>query len=105
MEKKQKKIDCHDNDVMCKNVQEQNLPEAVAATKDNIQKAKEAIKNTYGLSLTNIIAGLEVGLYLIKRTENKFPKEYHPMIIFLTDGKPNVGIYSGEAITQIVKNR
>lgn len=53
--------------------------------------------------MTNIIAGLEVGLYLIKRTESKFPKEYQPMIIFLTDGVANVGIYSGDEITRIVK--
>lgn len=52
--------------------------------------------------MTNIIAGLEVGLHLIKRTEEKFPKEYQPIILFLTDGMPNVGVYSGAEITNIV---
>ena len=54
------------------------------------------------MASTNIIGGLEVGLFLIKRTEKKFPDKYQPILIFLTDGLPNVGIDSGDEIVTLV---
>jgi Mg-chelatase subunit ChlD len=84
--------------------QETKLPEAVEATNENIEKAKNIIKDKSDLGMTNIIAGLEIGLYLIKRSQENLPNKYQPMIIFLTDGLPNVGMRSGDQITQTVNN-
>jgi Mg-chelatase subunit ChlD len=72
-------------------------------TKENIEKAKDIIKDKSNMGLTNIIAGLETGLFLIKRTQENLPNKYQPMIIFLTDGLPNVGMSSGEHITRTVR--
>ncbi|XP_068904451.1 inter-alpha-trypsin inhibitor heavy chain H4-like isoform X4 [Tenebrio molitor] len=83
-------------------LREIKLPEAVMGTKENIEKAKDIIKDKSNMGLTNIIAGLETGLFLIKRTQENLPNKYQPMIIFLTDGLPNVGMSSGEHITRTV---
>ncbi|XP_068904458.1 inter-alpha-trypsin inhibitor heavy chain H4-like isoform X3 [Tenebrio molitor] len=83
-------------------LRETKLPEAVEATNENIEKAKNIIKDKSDLGMTNIIAGLEIGLYLIKRSQENLPNKYQPMIIFLTDGLPNVGMRSGDQITQTV---
>ncbi|RZB41582.1 inter-alpha-trypsin inhibitor heavy chain H4, partial [Asbolus verrucosus] len=83
-------------------LRELGLPEGVEATKENIRKAKEIVKGRGNMGLTNIIAGLEIGLFLTKRTQEKFPNKYQPMIIFLTDGLPNAGMRSGDEITNAV---
>ncbi|RZB40963.1 VWA domain containing protein [Asbolus verrucosus] len=83
-------------------LRELGLPGGVKATKENIEKAKEIVKDHGDMGMTNIIAGLEIGLFLIKRTQEKFPNKYQPMIIFLTDGLPNVGMDSGDLIIDTV---
>ncbi|KAJ3655071.1 hypothetical protein Zmor_014214 [Zophobas morio] len=83
-------------------LREANLPQAAEATEENIKKAKDIVTDKSLLGSTNIIAGLEVGVFLIKRTQENKPKKYEPMIIFLTDGLPNVGIFSRDEITNIV---
>ncbi|XP_063902787.1 inter-alpha-trypsin inhibitor heavy chain H4-like isoform X1 [Zophobas morio] len=79
-----------------------NLPQAAKATNRNIKKAKNVMKNRSHMGLTNIIAGLEIGLFLIKRTQEYTPNKYQPILIFLTDGLPNVGMNSGDEITNTV---
>ncbi|XP_063930131.1 inter-alpha-trypsin inhibitor heavy chain H4-like isoform X2 [Zophobas morio] len=83
-------------------LRETNLPEGASVSDENIDKAKNAIENYADMGATNIIGGLEVGLFLIKRTQEKFPDKYQPILIFLTDGLPNVGIHSGDEIITLV---
>lgn len=74
------------------------------ATPENIEKAKSVIADKTDMGLTNIIAGLEVGLFLNKRAQESVPNKYQPMIIFLTDGLANIGVSSSDEITEIVTN-
>ncbi|KAJ3655069.1 hypothetical protein Zmor_014212 [Zophobas morio] len=83
-------------------LREANLPQPAEATEENIKKAKDIVTDKSLLGNTNIIAGLEVGVFLTKRTQENKSKKYEPMIIFLTDGLPNVGIGSTDEITNIV---
>ncbi|XP_044266585.1 inter-alpha-trypsin inhibitor heavy chain H4-like isoform X2 [Tribolium madens] len=83
-------------------LKEMNLPQAVNGTKENIEAAKNIIKDTSNLGMTNMIYGLEVGLFLIKRTQEKVSDKYQPMIVFLTDGYPNVGMSDRNQITNTV---
>nr|XP_015836303.1 PREDICTED: inter-alpha-trypsin inhibitor heavy chain H4-like [Tribolium castaneum] len=86
---------------------ELNLGEAIQVTEDNIKKAKRIKDDDVNMGCTNIIGGLAVGLYLVRRTLQKFYEKnvatkHQPMIIFLTDGLPNVGISNPDEITKIV---
>lgn len=57
---------------------------------------------------TYMIGGLETALYLVKmgqeENEDKNEEEKHPIIIFLTDGEPTVGIRSTDEIEEIVSH-
>ncbi|XP_015836286.1 inter-alpha-trypsin inhibitor heavy chain H4 isoform X1 [Tribolium castaneum] len=86
---------------------ELNLGEAIQVTEDNIEKAKKSKRHVVGMGCTNIIGGLVVGLFLVRRTlEKNYEKnvalKHQPMIIFLTDGLPNVGISNPDEITKLV---
>ncbi|XP_063902781.1 inter-alpha-trypsin inhibitor heavy chain H4-like isoform X2 [Zophobas morio] len=83
-------------------LKEANLPQAAEASNQNIENAKNIVKDKSDMGLTNIIAGLEIGLFLIKRTQEYTPNKYQPLLIFLTDGLPNVGMNSGDEITNTV---
>ncbi|XP_044254677.1 inter-alpha-trypsin inhibitor heavy chain H4-like [Tribolium madens] len=83
------------------------LGEATPVTEDNIKKAKKIKGDNVNMGSTNISGGLVVGLFLVRRTlekfyEKNFATKYQPMIIFLTDGLPNVGISHPDQITKIV---
>ncbi|XP_074041441.1 inter-alpha-trypsin inhibitor heavy chain H4 isoform X3 [Leptinotarsa decemlineata] len=80
------------------------LPAAITANNETLNKAKNVIRKLVSTGVTNIIGGLETALHLvnINKKANDGKKEHQPMIIFLTDGQPNVGIYSTEEITKIV---
>ncbi|KAJ8965893.1 hypothetical protein NQ317_005461 [Molorchus minor] len=84
---------------------EQNLPEPVSVTNETIYNAKNIIDELAAYGGTNIIAGLESALYLVKvGQESKSAstdKRFQPLIIFLTDGDPNVGIGSTEEIVRL----
>ncbi|CAG9823746.1 unnamed protein product [Phaedon cochleariae] len=82
--------------------QKNNLPSALSVMNESIQKGKSVIGKIDSRGITNIIGGLETGLHLIKIQRNKEKEEYQPMIIFLTDGYPNVGVSSTDEITKIV---
>ncbi|RZC37142.1 VIT and/or VWA domain containing protein [Asbolus verrucosus] len=82
-------------------LRETGLPDEVEATEDNIEKAKKVIKIVGYMGSTNIMEGLEVGLFLTKRTQEKFPNKYQPMIVFLTDGLPTEHTVHGITSTVI----
>ncbi|XP_023311740.1 inter-alpha-trypsin inhibitor heavy chain H3-like isoform X2 [Anoplophora glabripennis] len=72
---------------------------------DIIKKAKEVVQNITATSSTFMIGGLETALYLVKtgQQNNKARDlKLQPIIVFLTDGEPNVGINSTEHITELV---
>ncbi|KAJ3655079.1 hypothetical protein Zmor_014221 [Zophobas morio] len=83
-------------------LKEANLSRAAEASSQNIENVKNIVKDKSDMGLTNIIAGLEIGLFLIKRTQEHTPNKYQPLLIFLTDGLPNVGMHSGDEITNTV---
>lgn len=69
------------------------------ATKENIEKAKEVINNYQPDGGTNIYEALKIALHLydLELKKNKdFNKQ--PIIVFLTDGDPTVGITGTEEI-------
>uniref|UniRef100_A0A6P7GPK0 Inter-alpha-trypsin inhibitor heavy chain H3-like n=1 Tax=Diabrotica virgifera virgifera TaxID=50390 RepID=A0A6P7GPK0_DIAVI len=82
-----------------------DLPGPLLATNDSIIKAKKLVDNMETRGGTNIIGGLDAGLYLVKshieRTEEGNNQRKH-MIIFLTDGQPNIGIHSTDEIIEVV---
>ncbi|XP_023311741.1 inter-alpha-trypsin inhibitor heavy chain H3-like [Anoplophora glabripennis] len=72
---------------------------------DIIKKAKEVVQNIAATGSTFMIGGLETALYLVKRGQQKNKdgdQRLQPIIVFLTDGQPNVGIRSTEHITELV---
>ncbi|XP_008193326.1 inter-alpha-trypsin inhibitor heavy chain H4 isoform X2 [Tribolium castaneum] len=83
-------------------LREINLPRAVNGTEENIEAAKKIIEDKSRLGMTNMMYGLEVGLFLIKRTQEETPDKYQPMIVFLTDGHPNAGMSGRDEITNTV---
>ncbi|XP_044268675.1 inter-alpha-trypsin inhibitor heavy chain H4-like [Tribolium madens] len=81
-----------------------NISHAVKATKENVDAAKKIITDKSNLGMTNMIYGLEVGLFLIKKTQEEVSDKYQPMIIFLSDGYPNVGMPDRIEIIDTVTN-
>ncbi|KAJ8966387.1 hypothetical protein NQ314_003548 [Rhamnusium bicolor] len=79
------------------------LPSPIIAANETIEKAKNVVDEISTGGLTNMIGGLETALYLVKVGQNnQADKKHQPIIIFLTDGEPNVGISSTEEIVRIV---
>nr|XP_023015428.1 inter-alpha-trypsin inhibitor heavy chain H4-like isoform X6 [Leptinotarsa decemlineata] len=81
------------------------LPPAIIANNETLKKAKNVIEKIRSWGATNIIGGLETGLHLVKvntKYESTKEKKHQPMIVFLTDGQPNVGEWSTDKITEIV---
>ncbi|XP_074037234.1 inter-alpha-trypsin inhibitor heavy chain H4 isoform X2 [Leptinotarsa decemlineata] len=76
---------------------------ATRATPENIQKAFRSIERMQASEGTNSIGGLEVGLSLVKSVQNK-NSVYVPIIIFLTDGQPTVGVMEIRSIVDTITN-
>uniref|UniRef100_A0A6P7EY96 Inter-alpha-trypsin inhibitor heavy chain H4-like isoform X1 n=1 Tax=Diabrotica virgifera virgifera TaxID=50390 RepID=A0A6P7EY96_DIAVI len=77
------------------------LPNALAATKEAISKGKAVIEKLQDTGLTNMLGSIETGLHLVHK-ELKSGSKRQPLIIFLTDGDPTMGISNTEEITKIV---
>lgn len=76
-------------------------------SEDIIKKAKEVVKNISANGCTFMIGGLETGLYLVKMGQQKNKdkdQKLQPIIVFLTDGEPNVGIHSKDQIVELVSH-
>ncbi|XP_072391487.1 inter-alpha-trypsin inhibitor heavy chain H4-like [Diabrotica undecimpunctata] len=82
-----------------------NLPGPVSATKEAVEKAKKLVDNMQAGGGTHMIGGLDAGLYLVKseieRTKESNDQR-HPLVIFLTDGQPNIGLHSTVEIIDVV---
>lgn len=74
----------------------------MTVTQKNIGIAKTIINKFRAAGGTNIIGGLEVGLYLIKSVQQRYPGKYQPIMVFLTDGLPSFGITNTEKILSLV---
>lgn len=75
------------------------------AHQDNIAKAKEAIKEMQDHGGTNIIDGLRKAIEMAQVGKESFANKVEmpePIIIFLTDGEPNVEMSSTEEIIKTV---
>ncbi|XP_018570736.1 inter-alpha-trypsin inhibitor heavy chain H4-like isoform X2 [Anoplophora glabripennis] len=83
------------------NLSQLDLPAGTRATKDNLYKAKQVTDKFYSSGGTFMIGGLEMALYLAKITQDS-EKKYQPIMIFLTDGQPNIGLSNEEEIVKIV---
>ncbi|XP_018575267.1 inter-alpha-trypsin inhibitor heavy chain H4-like isoform X2 [Anoplophora glabripennis] len=75
------------------------------ASDDIIKNAKEIVQNIKINGFTFMIGGLETALYLVKMGQQKDKvkdRKLQPIIVFLTDGQPNVGIESTNQIIELV---
>lgn len=80
-----------------------NVANAYQATTMYKEKAKKIIRTKFhDRSSTNIISGLELGLWLVSKVQKQHVNLYQSYIVFLTDGLPNAGIFKGEDIDQLV---
>ncbi|XP_023312024.1 inter-alpha-trypsin inhibitor heavy chain H3-like isoform X2 [Anoplophora glabripennis] len=74
-------------------------------SEDIIKKAKEVVQGIMAIGCTFMIGGLETALYLVKTGQQKNKdkdQKLQPIIVFLTDGEPNVGIPSTDEIVELV---
>lgn len=72
-----------------------------------INKAKNVVQKMPAEGSTFMIGGLEMALYMIKVGQDKIidkSLKYQPIMIFLTDGQPNIGYSSPPEIVQTVCN-
>lgn len=76
------------------------FPSAYAANADNIKKAIATVSELEPNGGTDIHNGLTVGLHLIEMANkhNKDKSAPQPMIVFLTDGDPTIGVTAPEEI-------
>lgn len=74
----------------------------ISASKKNIEKAQNFAKTLETRNTTNIIAALRQSLKIAIWGQNNGLKE-KPLIIFLTDGEPNVEMSSPTQIVDVVK--
>lgn len=88
------------------NASEVTSESVVPAAEPNKKLAIEFLKEFSDLGSTNIIDGLRKGIQLTNIGKGLFQKEAvqpEPLIIFLTDGLPNVEIYNPEDIIKEVR--
>ncbi|XP_057662727.1 inter-alpha-trypsin inhibitor heavy chain H4-like isoform X1 [Diorhabda carinulata] len=81
-----------------------DLPGPIQATKEAIEKARNLVNKMVATGGTFMIGGLEVGLYLAKTQKERVKDtddKKQPIIIFLTDGQPNIGVHSTNEITKL----
>ncbi|XP_018579737.1 inter-alpha-trypsin inhibitor heavy chain H3-like isoform X2 [Anoplophora glabripennis] len=84
---------------------ELSLPSPLLADEVTIGKAKNVVRRMPGQGSTFMIGGLEVALYMIKIGQEKIidkSSKYQPIMVFLTDGQPNIGCGSTDRITHMV---
>lgn len=75
------------------------FPEAFPATQDAINKATEVVKKFSANGGTNIYEALKVAIHLVKTQQLKNKESpIQPLIIFLTDGEPTVGVSATDTI-------
>uniref|UniRef100_A0A6P7FF05 Inter-alpha-trypsin inhibitor heavy chain H3-like n=1 Tax=Diabrotica virgifera virgifera TaxID=50390 RepID=A0A6P7FF05_DIAVI len=79
-------------------------PSIIQATKKNIAIMTDVINSFYESGATNSIGALEVGLMAISKTQQLFPDKYLPIMVFLTDGMPNVGPSGKTYIIETITN-
>ncbi|XP_018562167.1 inter-alpha-trypsin inhibitor heavy chain H3-like isoform X2 [Anoplophora glabripennis] len=82
--------------------EEIEIPDAILATSENIDIAKRIINSFNADGGTNTIGALEVGLYLVRLVQEKHQGVYQPILIFLTDGLPSVGVENSSEIISMV---
>ncbi|XP_060517468.1 inter-alpha-trypsin inhibitor heavy chain H4-like isoform X3 [Cylas formicarius] len=83
-----------------KNKTEQVLPPSFPASSENIKNAKEVVKKFEAYGGTDIQTALKIGLKIVKTNED--PKSHQPILIFLTDGEPTVGVINGQQIISTI---
>ncbi|KAJ8981371.1 hypothetical protein NQ317_000238, partial [Molorchus minor] len=82
---------------------ETRVPSPTVVNQENINKAKNIVKNVQAGGGTFIIGGLDVALYLVKLgLKQNIQEKHQPIIVFLTDGQPNIGISSTEEIIEVI---
>ncbi|KAG7471854.1 hypothetical protein MATL_G00102440 [Megalops atlanticus] len=75
----------------------------VQATRQNVREAKEFVKKINAKGWTNINSALLSAAQLVNRPATRAAAQGSggrrvPLVIFLTDGEPTIGVTSGEAI-------
>ncbi|XP_075219537.1 inter-alpha-trypsin inhibitor heavy chain H3-like isoform X2 [Lycorma delicatula] len=85
--------------------------EIVLASPENINSAKEFIEKIFSTDATNIIGGLREGIKISNEGQTKFTasesdksKIPQPIIVFLTDGEPNVEVSNPNEIVNITSS-
>lgn len=79
------------------------LPVPVAFNEITREKAKKAVRCMESSGSTNMSEALLVSLYLVKLGQDKY-QNHQPIIVFLTDGYPTMGIINLEEIISMVSN-
>ncbi|XP_073982636.1 inter-alpha-trypsin inhibitor heavy chain H4-like isoform X3 [Rhodnius prolixus] len=87
------------------------MQQAYPATKNYVEKAKQVIGNMTAIGGTDINDAIKTAIILSHNTyekikndlKNKSEEPLEPMIIFLTDGEPTVGITNLNAIRSTVR--
>ncbi|KAG8300340.1 hyaluronan metabolic process [Homalodisca vitripennis] len=78
----------------------------IEATPENIASARAYLENYSDLGATNIMGGLRTGLELVSIGSDLWSNESdppQPVVVFLTDGEPNVEEYNTDAIINKTK--
>lgn len=75
----------------------------IPATTENINKAKAFASTLNETGGTNIIAALRKSIQIAQWGQQQYAKNAKPLIIFLTDGQPNVEMSDTDEIVKTVK--
>ncbi|XP_062969926.1 inter-alpha-trypsin inhibitor heavy chain H3 isoform X1 [Cynocephalus volans] len=78
----------------------------VQATPENLQEAREFVKNIDDNGMTNLNDGLMMGISMLNqaREEHRIPERSTSIVIMLTDGDANIGERRFEKIQENVRN-
>ncbi|XP_008578295.1 PREDICTED: inter-alpha-trypsin inhibitor heavy chain H3 isoform X2 [Galeopterus variegatus] len=78
----------------------------VQATPENLQEAREFVKNIDENGMTNLNDGLMMGISMLNqaREEHRIPERSTSIVIMLTDGDANIGERRFEKIQENVRN-